>query len=163
MFRKALLAVALLFAAAPAFAQIAVQQNATRADAATFWVGTAQAGATTCTTVSTTAANDTLTITPPAGQYVYVTQLLLQVSTDATGATQTGYITPAGFNFAGTAPVISEATALTTVQGFAPPNVINFNPPLKSALPGQAVSFTPSATQNAHVYLCMSATGYFAN
>src|SRR5712691_11249974 len=91
--RKTLLAgasaLALVGASLPAFADTAgtaITQTATRPDAAQFWVGQA-AGATACNAVSSTAASGTITITPPSGQYVYLTTLIVQINTDATGAT----------------------------------------------------------------------------
>lgn len=139
-----------------------VSQTATHLDAATFWQGQAN-GATSCNTVSQTAANDTITITPPSGQYVYVTELIVQNSTDATGVTQTGTILVGGVQANSLPANLSFASALTTVQGFAPPMIIPFNPPLRGSTPGVAVTFTPSATQSAHNFLCMSALGYFNN
>src|SRR5437773_968296 len=82
-------ALALLGAPVTAFADSAgtsVTQTATRPDAAQFWVGQA-AGATACNAVSATAASGTITITPPSGQYVYLTDLIVQINTDATGST----------------------------------------------------------------------------
>lgn len=153
---------ALLFTAGLAHAQIAVQQNATRADAST-WVQGQANGATSCNTVSQTVANDTITITPPAGQYVYVNQLYVYNATNATGVTQTGTIAIGGVANAGVAANLSFASALTTTQGVPAPQIIQFNPPLKGATAGTAVTFTPSATQSANNYLCMWAAGYFAN
>ncbi len=141
----------------------AVTQTATRADAATFWVGQA-AGATACNAVSGTAASDTITITPPAGQYVYLTDLIVQINTDATGATAVPTVSTTNISSNGgaTAAVFSLATTLATTgstnTGFVLPFPIGG---LKSAAPGVAVTFVPSATLNAHVIACMSAVGYF--
>lgn len=120
-------------------------------------------GATSCNTVSETATQDTITITPGPSQYVYVTMLNIHLTTDATGVTQTETISTTGLNSSGgLAPFFDVNTALTTVQGAAPAQTIYFNPPLKSATPGSAVTFVPSATQSAHNYLCMQAAAYLA-
>ena len=150
---------ALALSANVASAQIAITQTAQRADAATFFQSQSN-GATSCNTVSETAAQDTITITPPAGQYVYITELYVENTTDATGVTQTETVSTT--NIAG-GPIFNVGSALTTTQGVAPPQVIVFNPPLKSAAAGVAVTFVPSATQSAHNYLCMDAAGYYGN
>lgn len=147
---------ALLFGSG-AYAQTAVQQSLPKLDAATGIYGQAN-GATSCNTVSQTAANDTITITPPANQYVYLTMLSIQNTTDATGVTQTGTISST--NLTG-APFWSFATALTTVQGVAPALVEVYPTGLRSTTPGTAVTLVPSATQSAHNYLCMRAAAFF--
>ena len=69
--RKYLLSLALLLAVAIGFPALAdfpgtsVTQTATRLDAAQGWWGQAN-GVTSCNSVSATAANDTITITPPS-------------------------------------------------------------------------------------------------
>ncbi len=169
-FRKSLLAgvsaLALVCGSLPAGADSAgtsVTQTATRPDAAQFWVGQA-AGATSCNTVSGTVASNTITITPPSGQYVYLTTLIVQINTDATGATAvpTMSMTNISSNGGAASAIISLATTLATTgstnTGFVLPFPVGG---LKSAAPGVAVTFVPSATMNAHAIACMSATGYF--
>ena len=142
---------------------VSTTQTATHYDAATFWVGQA-AGLTACNAVSATSPSATITITPPAGQYVYLTDLIVQINTDATGATAVPTVSTTNISSNGgaTAGAFSLATTLATTgstnTGFVLPFPIGG---LKSAAPGVAVTFVPSATLNAHVIACMSATGYF--
>lgn len=156
--RKLLLALALLATTASgAFAQALTSQTASHADAATF-LQAASNGATSCNTVSETVAQDTITITPPAGQYVYITGYFGAKTTDATGVTET--LTVSTTNVTGS-PIYDYNTSLSTsVQ--RPAIVENYNPPLKSTVAGTAVTFVPSATQSAHSYLCHRVAGYFA-
>lgn len=156
-FTLAFLASLLIGSAAYAQTPVAVQQSTQRIDAATFLQGQAN-GATSCNTVSQTAANDTVTITPPGGQFVYITEVYIENTTDATGVTQTETISST--NLTG-APFWNVGSALTTVQGIPAPQVETFPAGLKSAAAGVAVTFVPSATQSAHNYLCMHVAGYF--
>ncbi len=158
---------ALALFSAPAFADnpgTPVTHTTTHNDAAVFWVGQAD-GATSCNTVSETAAQDTITITPPAGYYVYLTGILIQNFTNATGVTQTGTISFTNISTnGGLAPFISFGTALSTSGQDTINLPIQFPVGgLKSAQPGVAVTIVPSATQSADNYLCMSAYGYFSN
>jgi hypothetical protein len=169
-FRKTLLAgvsaLALVVGASSAFADAAataVTQTATHSDAATFWIGQT-AGLTACNAVSATSPSATITITPPAGQYVYLTDLIVQINTDATGSTAVPTVSTTNISTNGgaTAGAFSLATTLSTTgatnTGFVLPFPIGG---LKSAAPGVAVTFVPSATLSAHTIACMSATGYF--
>ena len=166
-FRKKLLASVAAFAltVTPALADFpgtATTQTATHGDAATFWIGEAN-GAGSCNAVSQTSASDTITITPPAGQYVYLTELLVQINTDATGATAVPTLSFTNIsNNGGLAPFVSVATTLSTTgstnTGFVAPFPVGG---LKSAQPGVAVTIVPSAAMGAHSILCMSAIGYF--
>ena len=140
-----------------------VTQSATHLDAASFWVGQAN-GATACNAVSQTSASGTITITPPAGQYVYLTALLLQRNTDATGVTEVPTIatTNISSNGGATAAVLSAASTLSTTGLTNTGAVIPFGVGgLKSAAPGVAVTFVPSGAQATHGILCMSAVGYY--
>ena len=168
-FKKTLLAgaAAIALLASPVamadFPGTSTTQTATHVDAATFWVGQA-AGATACNAVSGTSPSDTITITPPAGQYVYLTDLIVQINTDATGSTAVPTVSTTNISSNGgtTAAVFSLATTLATTgstnTGFVLPFPIGG---LKSAAPGVAVTFVPSATLSAHTIACMSATGYY--
>jgi hypothetical protein len=153
------LALALAFLASPAFAQIVTQDNALRTNITTFWYGPV-GGATSCNTVSTTAANAEVSIPALAGQYINITHFHGKKSTDATGITET--LTVSVSNVLG-APFIDFNSALTTVQGSPPSVDIAFNPPLKTTAPGLGVIFLPSATESAHSYLCMDVAGYYSN
>ncbi len=139
----------------------ATTQTATHYDSSTVWVGQAN-GATSCNSVSQTAANDTITITPPAGQYFYLTDLIVHFSTDATGATAVPTISTTNIGAGGgISAVLSAATTLSTT-GYHAEFTIPFPVGgLKSAAPGTAVTFVPSASMSAHTILCMSAVGYF--
>jgi hypothetical protein len=164
--RKALLgsaaAVALLAAgAANADAPgTSVTQTATHLDAAAGWWGSA-AGATSCNAVSGTSPSDTITITPPAGQYVYLTEFFLQHSTDATGATEVPTISMTNISTSGGLAAFLSAASTLSTTGYHVETAIPFPQGLKSAQPGVAVTFVPSATLSAHTIMCNSATGYF--
>lgn len=140
----------------------AVTQSATHADASTFWIGQSN-GATSCNAVSQTAAQDTITIPAIAGQYIYLTELIVQFSTDATGATAVPTISFTNLGTAGSPSFLSAATTLATT-GYP----VNFAIPmpvggLRSAQPGVAVTIVPSAAMSAHTILCLSAMGYYNN
>ena len=159
-------ALALVCGSLPAsgdFPGTSVTQTATHLDAAQFWIGEA-AGLTSCNAVSATSPSDTITITPPAGQYAYLTDLIVQINTDATGATAVPTVSTTNISSNGgaTAGAFSLATTLSTTgstnTGFVLPFPVGG---LKSAAPGVAVTFVPSATLNAHVIACMSVAGYF--
>lgn len=162
-FFKLLAAAAILVVSAlTANAQTATQvtTTASRLDGSSIW-GQAN-GATSCNTVSQTTANDTITITPPAGMSVYVTGFYFENTFDATGVTQTGTISTTGLNSGGgVAPFWNFGSALSTTAAAGEVVANVFSPPLKGTA-GTAVTFVPSATQSAHNYLCMRATGFFA-
>ena len=169
-FRKSLLAsvsvLALVCGALPAGADVAgvsVTQTATRPDAAQFWVGQT-AGLTACNAVSATSPSATITITPPSGQYVYLTTLIVQINTDATGATAVPTVSTTNISSNGgaTAGALSAASTLSTTGLTNTGAVIPFGiGGLKSAAPGVAVTFVPSGAQATHGILCMSAVGYY--
>ena len=168
-FRKTLLAgaAAIALLGAPVVmadtAGTSVTQTATHLDAASFWVGQAN-GTTACNAVSQTSASGTITITPPAGQYVYLTALLLQRSSDATGVTEVPTIATTNISSNGgvTAAVLSAAMTLSTTGATNTGAVIPFQVGgLRSSVPGVAVTFVPSAAQATHGILCMSALGYY--
>lgn len=162
--RKTFLAAALLaLTPALAFAQASVNQAANRADAATFMAST-PAPATACAAVNTTVANGTVTITPPGGQYVYITGVYIDITADATGTTGAAVATWANLsNPNGTAPVYSLSTiAVATSTGGNNRQIAEtYSPPLKSAVAGTAVTLTPSA-QIANEKYCPRVLGYFA-
>lgn len=151
---------AALLASSGAFAQATVQHTTAHLDGAQ-WVQGQSNGATSCNTVSETAAQDTITITPPSGKTVSVQGLYIYNATDATGITQTGTIAIGGVGNAGIAANLSFGSALTTTQGVPPPQIITFGNGLLGSSAGTAVTFTPSATQSAHNYLCMFAWGTY--
>ena len=168
-FRKALfasVAAVALLGAPVAFAQappIQVQSVApVNPNLAPFWVGQA-AGATSCNAVSATSPSDTITITPPAGQYVYLEGLSIQINTDATGSTAVPTLstTNLGNLAAGPAPILSLATTLATTGGTNTGGIFTFaNGGIKSSAPTTAVTIVPSATLGAHTIVCMTAWGH---
>ena len=168
--RKTLLAgasvLALVVGGGTVFADSAgtsVTQTATHLDAAASWIGQTN-GVTSCNSVSATSPSATITITPPAGQYVYLTGLIVQINTDATGSTAVPTVSTTNISSSGggSAAVFSLATTLATTgstnTGFVLPFPVGG---LKSAAPGVAVTFVPSATLSAHTIACMSATAYY--
>lgn len=155
-------AAALLGSAAFAQAPPILVQPATPsiAGTASFFVGQAN-GATSCNAVSQTAAQDTITVTPPSGQFVYPFGMSVQINTDATGSTAvpTLSFTNLGNLNAGLAPFLSLATTLATTGSTNTGGVLYFPPGFKSAAAGTAVTAVPSATLGAHTIVCMTMWG----
>jgi hypothetical protein len=154
-----LLLVAFVCTAAFGQAPTAIQQSGSRTDAATF-LATSLGGATSCATVNTTTANGTVTITPPAGQYVYITGVFIDLTSDITGTTSVA--TMSTTNLTGS-PVWSLATILAAGAASATNRQIAEVYPtgLRSTVPGTAVTFVPSA-QIAHTIVCTRVAGYYA-
>lgn len=152
-----------LVALAPslAFAEAIVNQQASRGDAATFMASTS-APATSCSTINTTTANGTVTITPPSGQSAYITSVEVDSFSDATGNTTSAVLTWAGLsNPNGTAPVIAISNVAAAVaQNSTIHYQATYNPPLKGQT-STTVTLTPSA-QLSHMILCPRVLGYFA-
>jgi len=154
-----ILVVLLVSIAAAGQAPTAVQQAGARNDAATFLQGPA-GGATSCATVNTTAALNTVTITPPAGNYVYITGVYIDITADVTGVTQVATLSTtnlSGGPFWSLATVVPTAGANGTMRQIAEV----FPTALKSTVPGTAVTFVPSAQTN-HAIFCARVAGYFA-
>jgi hypothetical protein len=123
---------AVLLLAAGAVAQTSTQQSPTDLTAATQVAHSHSTGA-------------TITVTPPAGQYVYVTGIDLSncATTTITPATPVT-ITTTGFTGTWTLYVGTGATA-----GLCQPQEIAWTRPVKSAAPGTAVTFVlPTFTTN---------------
>lgn len=150
-----------ILAGASAQAQVGQQisQTSTRLDAGTGLFGPL-GGATACSTVNTTAANGTVTITPPAGQYVYITGVSIDITANVTGLT--GQATMSATNVTGT-PVWSLATIVPTAGANGTFRQIHetYATPLRSTAPGTAVTFVPSAQSN-NVIFCTRVAAYFA-
>jgi hypothetical protein len=142
-------------------AQTAVQQSAQKLDAASFYAQNA-GGVTTCTASNSTVANNTITITPPAGNYVYLTGLYIQVSP----ANTTGAASAAGFtstNLTGS-PVwlVNEIAWGTTAPALSMFELQEVYPTaIKSTVAGTAVTILPSATL-ASAIVCLHAVGYYS-
>lgn len=151
-------ALALMAGVAQAQVSTQVTQTATPANASTFLQG--QAGASACSTVNTTTANGTVTITPPAGLYVYITGVYIDITADATGTTSVA--TMSTTNLTG-GPIWSLATIVPTANSVGQFRQIaeTYATPFKSRTPGTAVTFVPSA-QIADTIVCVRVAGYFA-
>lgn len=145
---------------AAAFAQVSTQvtQTATPANASTFLQG--QVGAAACSAVNTTTANGTVSITPPAGLYVYITGVFVDITSDATGTTSTATLSTT--NLTG-GPIWSLATIVPTANSVGQFRQIaeTYTTPMKARTPGTAVTFVPSA-QVADTIVCIRVAGYFA-
>jgi hypothetical protein len=135
-----------------------VQQSASRFDAATFLQGP-PAAATLCATVNSTAAAGTVTITPQAGQYVYITGVYIDITADVTGVSQVATLSTT--NLTGS-PIWSLATIVPTAGANGTMRQISetFPTALRSSVPGVAVTFVPSAQTN-HAIFCTRVAGYF--
>lgn len=141
MFRKLTFAFAALLAlAVPALAQNAappVQQSAQRADAG---MGAAVSGSFNTINTQTTA-----TVTPPAGQYAYITRIEMEACQDATAS--------ANVNLAFTSTGLGSGASASPQWGISLPATadlcayrdVNFATPLKSAIAGQNVTVVSPA------------------
>lgn len=151
------LAAFLALVPAVAFSAADVTINPSRGDVATFLQGPA-GGSTACSTVNTTVANGTVTITPPAGYYVVITGVYIDVTEDATGLTGTQYFSST--NIVGS-PVWSVATVVASTVTSSVRHIIETYPTgLRSQTAGTAVTLVPSAQSN-HIILCARVAGYF--
>ena len=135
-----------------------VQQSASKADAATFFAQNA-GGRTTCSTSQDTVANLTITITPPAGNYVYLTGLYIEGESNATGASSATVWSSTNLTGSPAWATPTIATAAANPSGFI--NVAEVYPTaIKSTVAGTAVTILPQAT-TASAYLCAHAVGYY--
>lgn len=128
-----------------------VTQSTYHADAATALTGPA-GGRTTCSTSQDTVANLTVTLTPSAGNYVYITGVHFTGQGNATAATSTTVWSST--NLTGSpawlTPFIASAAANPTVLI----DVHELYPTaLKSTAAGTAVTLVPQAT-SASAFLC---------
>jgi hypothetical protein len=164
MTRKTLLTLGLLFAfSGAAFAQYSaptVQQTGQRADAATLVSSTAPA-------VNATQATGTVTITPPAGQYVYFTGIYVAACGDGTASTssvQQNFTTTnlSGLTIQTSMLAYAATTAIANNISSCDRVTLPFSVPLKSAAPGGVVTIVPPA-QAAHMTFPIIATYYFSN
>lgn len=135
-----------------------VTQSGFKADAASFAQASA-GGRTTCTTTQDTVANLTVTITPPAGQYVYITGVYLEGSANATGASSATVWSST--NLTGNPAWLTNFTTAAAANPSGPLLVAEIYPTaLKSTVAGTAVTIVPSAT-SASAFLCPKVVGYF--
>lgn len=131
-------------------------QTSNRPDAAQAFTPTAAI----CTGTQQTTANLTLTITPPAGQYVYLSAFGVNVIPNATGSNSAAVYTST--NLTGS-PVwlIGE---FSNAAGLTPTSTLQVSDTyptgLKSTAPGTAVTLVPSATL-ASATVCPRAIAWF--
>lgn len=165
-FRNALLAgvaAAALLVAGTAdadFPGTSVTHTAAHLDAASVWVGQAN-GVTSCNAVSQTSVSDTITITPPSGQYAYLTNFILMHSSDATGVTDVPTISMTNISTNGGAAAFLSAASTLSTTGYHVETSIPFPNGLRSQTAGTAVTFVPSAAMSAHAIMCNSVTAYY--
>jgi hypothetical protein len=132
----------------------AVQQSAARADAAAFDNTTTAAN---CTTTQVSIANGTITITPPAGNFVYLGSVTAQVANNSTGAASAAALSTTNLTGAPAWLVNEQAAAAVVAEQV---NQV-FPTGLKSTAPGTAVTIVPTATL-ASGYLCVQAAGWYS-
>ena len=133
-----------------------VTQSSQKADAATFYNGNTR---TSCTTSQDTVANLTLTITPPAGQFVYLTGLYFEVEPNATASTSNTLWTAT--NLTGSPQWLTGTTTAAAANPSSPYFINEIYPTaLKSTVAGTAVTVVPSAT-TASAFICAHAVGYY--
>jgi len=133
-----------------------ITQSASRADAATFIIGNSR---TSCTTSQDSVANLTATITPPAGNYVYLTGVYFEVAPNATAATSNTLWTSS--NLTGSPQWLTGVTAAAAANPSSPYFINEVYPTaIKSTVAGTAVTIVPSAT-TASTFICMHAVGFY--
>lgn len=144
--------------AAPAAAQIQVQQTPTRLDSSSVLCSIASA-------VNATQAAGTCTITPPTGQKVYITALHVANCLDGTASQSGIQLNFTTTNLGGLVLETSILTAATITTNAGAPQCdrisLNFTTPVASATPGTAVTVVPPA-QQAHSSYPITVWGYFA-
>jgi len=133
-------------------------QSGYKADAASFFAQSA-GGRTTCSTSQDSVANLTITITPPSGNYVYLTGLYIEGLANATGATSTTVWSST--NLTGSPAWLSPTTATAAANPSGYMSIAEIYPTaIKSTAAGTAVTILPQAT-TASAFLCAHAVGYF--
>jgi hypothetical protein len=155
---KSLALLAALLFAAPAVAQVQTQQSGTMINAAVLVSSTGPA-------VNATQATGTVTITPPAGQFVYFTAIYVAACGDGTASTSSIQQNFTTTNLSGLTIETSylSAATITTNAGASQCDRVPmpFSVPLKSAAAGTAVTIVPPA-QAAHMSFPIVAMYYFA-
>jgi hypothetical protein len=139
-------------------AQVVTQTSPSRADSGVLVSSTAPA-------VNATVATGTVTITPPAGQYVHFTGINVAACGDGTASTssiQQNFTTTNLSSLTIETSYLSAAT-ITSNAGASQCDrvVLPFTTPLRSAAAGTAVTIVPPA-QAAHMSFPIIATYYFA-
>jgi hypothetical protein len=133
-------------------------QSGYKADAAQFFVQQAS-GRTGCSASQDSIANLTITITPPAGNYVYLTGLYIEVAPNATASTSA--VTWTSTNLTGS-PVWLVNTTTAAAANPSAEFIISEQYPtgLKSTVAGTPVTILP-VTTHASSFVCAHAVGYF--
>lgn len=153
-FPALILFLALVLGADAASAQSPVQQSSQRLDAAT---ATAVS-----TNYNTPNAQAVLTITPPAGQFVYITRIELEAIQNGTGtAAVNSAFTSTGLGAGATASPQWGFSLAATADAVLYRDV-NFGAPLKSAASGTNVTIT-SPTAATNLGFGIKAYYYFSN
>lgn len=136
---------------------VIVTQSGSKADAASFYAAPA---ATSCTTSQASIANLTVTITPPAGQYVYLTGVYFEYLPNATAASSATLWTAT--NITGTPAWLANVTASAASVPTTEFLISEIYPTgLKSTVAGTPVTILPQAT-SASTFQCVKAVGYFS-
>lgn len=154
--RKLLLSLAFLAGlCGVATAQQAVQQTPQDLGAATWSV--------VGTNFNTINTQSVATVNVPAGQFAYITAILLTACQDATGTVAANLsFTSTGLGSGATAsPQWAYGSALVVGSCISQPGLINFAKPLKSANPGTNVTITSPAAV-AHTGFGIVIFGYFS-
>lgn len=134
-----------------------VTQSGSRADAASFYAAPA---ATSCTTSQASIANLTVTITPPAGNFVYLTGLYIEYLANATAAASATLWTAT--NLTGTPAWLAAVNASGTGVPTGEYLIAETYPTgLRSTVAGTPVTILPQAT-SASTFQCVKAVGYFS-
>lgn len=131
-----------------------VQKTSARADAASFANGMTAGN---CTTTQVSTANGTVTITPPAGNFVYLASFTAQVANNSTGAVSAAALSTTNLTGSPAWLVSEQAAAQASTEEV---NTV-WPTGLKSTVAGTAVTIVPSATL-ASGYLCTQASGWFS-
>jgi hypothetical protein len=132
-----------------------VTQTTNRPDSGIGYAGVTSA---ICTGTQQSTANLTLTMTPPAGQYVYLQSFVASVAPNATGAASTAAYTSTNLTGGPTWLIAEQASAAGTPQVLSSPQIADFYPTgLKSQSAGTAVTLVPTATM-ASASVCPHAT-----
>ncbi len=144
------------FAGATDGSSTSATQSAYHADSSSILASTS---ATNCTTTQVATATLALTITPPAGNFVYITGMYIETASNGTGSTtSTTAWTSTGITNTPSWLVTAGGTGAPATSGVA-----ETYPPggLKSVSAGTAVVLTPVATL-ASAFTCAKVTGYFS-
>ncbi len=135
-----------------------VTQSGFKADSATFAQQSA-GGRTTCTTTQDSVANLTVTITPPAGQYAYITGVYIEGAANATASTSATIWSST--NLTGNPAWLTNFTTAAAANPSGQLGIAEIYPTgLKSTVAGTAVTIVPGAT-TASTFLCPKVVGFF--